>query len=210
MKNNLQYRRTDKAIVAAFIKLVQKKSFDHLTVQDILDEALVSRYTFYAHYHDKYEIAETLQMELFEKFQQLLTRITTKNLNSSSPASNDMHHALLDQQLSIFIEENKGILRAIKNIHCETVDFFGLLQNFFKTHYLQITQKDNARLEAEIYASIISAEMRYYTDVDQQNDINISKPTLDALINATLFSLGIHDKKTKKEAANYLSSLLTN
>ena len=210
MNNNLQYRRTDKAIVAAFIKLIQKKSIDQLIIQDILEEALVSRYTFYAHYHDKYEIAEVLQTELFENFQQLLKRITPKNSNPSSHTSSEIHHALVDQQLSIFMSENKETIRAIKNIHSETVDFFRLLQDFFKAHYLQATPKNNEQLEADLYSSMMAAIMRYYTDADHQNEINISKPVLDAIINAILFLHGIYDKKTKQEVTDYLNNLLIN
>ena len=46
MEKGLQYRRTDRAIMNAFIKLVNQGSFEKLTVQEILDEALVSRNTF--------------------------------------------------------------------------------------------------------------------------------------------------------------------
>ena len=58
MSNNPQFQRTDKAIMQAMVSLLKKKSFEKITVQDILDETPVTRATFYAHYHDKYEVVE--------------------------------------------------------------------------------------------------------------------------------------------------------
>jgi len=46
-----------KAMLKAVEKLVQQKSLDALTVQDILDEAEVSRSTFYKYFKDKYDLA---------------------------------------------------------------------------------------------------------------------------------------------------------
>lgn len=50
--------RTDKAIINAFLTLCSRKGFEQMTIKDILDEAPVSRNTFYAHYRDKYDVAE--------------------------------------------------------------------------------------------------------------------------------------------------------
>ena len=60
MSNNPQFQRTDKAIMQAMVSLLKKKSFEKITVQDILDETPVTRATFYAHYHDKYEVVEKM------------------------------------------------------------------------------------------------------------------------------------------------------
>lgn len=40
--------------------LLKKKYFEIITVQDILGETPVTRATFYAHYHDKYELVEKM------------------------------------------------------------------------------------------------------------------------------------------------------
>ena len=61
MKGSTQFRRTDRAIIDATIRLLRERSFEELTVQNILDETPVSRATFYAHFHDKYEVAERMQ-----------------------------------------------------------------------------------------------------------------------------------------------------
>ena len=63
MKRTAQFIRTDKAIMQALIALLKEKPFEKITIQDILDETPVTRTTFYAHFKDKYEIAERMQEE---------------------------------------------------------------------------------------------------------------------------------------------------
>ena len=56
MQENPQFLRTDKAIKQALIHLLKTKSFEKITVQDILDETPVTRSTFYKHFHDKMKL----------------------------------------------------------------------------------------------------------------------------------------------------------
>lgn len=59
-KVDLRVKRTNKMIIEAFIKLVEEKGYDQVTVQDIADEAMINRATFYAHYKDKQDLYDTI------------------------------------------------------------------------------------------------------------------------------------------------------
>jgi AcrR family transcriptional regulator len=53
-------RRTRKLLQGALGSLMQSKSFDEISVQDIAEAATVNRATFYDHYTDKYALLEAM------------------------------------------------------------------------------------------------------------------------------------------------------
>jgi AcrR family transcriptional regulator len=53
-------RRTRKLLQEALHTLMQSKSFDEISVQDITETATVNRATFYDHYPDKYALLEAM------------------------------------------------------------------------------------------------------------------------------------------------------
>jgi AcrR family transcriptional regulator len=53
-------RRTRKLLQGALATLMQTKSFDEISVQDITDAATVNRATFYDHYTDKFALMEAM------------------------------------------------------------------------------------------------------------------------------------------------------
>jgi AcrR family transcriptional regulator len=53
-------RRTRQLLKSALNKLMETKSFDEISVQDITDEATVNRATFYDHYTDKFSLLEAM------------------------------------------------------------------------------------------------------------------------------------------------------
>lgn len=65
-------RKTRTAIREAFVRLMQKKEYDAITVTDISEEAEINRKTFYAHYETKEalyaQIVEEMFFELFSSF----------------------------------------------------------------------------------------------------------------------------------------------
>lgn len=63
-------KRTRQLLVQAFADLIQEKSFQSITVQDITERATVNRATFYAHFEDKYDL---MDYSIRDAFRQLLT-----------------------------------------------------------------------------------------------------------------------------------------
>jgi AcrR family transcriptional regulator len=53
-------RRTRKLLQGALGSLMQSKSFDEISVQDITEAATVNRATFYDHYNDKFALLEAM------------------------------------------------------------------------------------------------------------------------------------------------------
>ncbi len=60
-------RRTRQLLQGALLQLMQTKSFDEVSVQDITDAATVNRATFYDHYTDKFALLEAMVAGGFHK-----------------------------------------------------------------------------------------------------------------------------------------------
>ena len=76
-KPDLRVVRTQKAIREAFLKLLNERRYEQITIQDISEEAMINRNTFYLHYTDK---------------EDLLTKLSDKCLNELNVSlSSDVH-----------------------------------------------------------------------------------------------------------------------
>ncbi len=73
-KTDRRILRTRDILGDALVELIHEKTFDEITVQEILDRAGVSRSTFYTHYRDKEDLFMSDVEEFFEMFSTALTR----------------------------------------------------------------------------------------------------------------------------------------
>jgi len=55
-KEDLRVVKTKRNIKSTFLRLLKEKTFEKITVLMLLDKALISKRTLYAHYLDKYDL----------------------------------------------------------------------------------------------------------------------------------------------------------
>lgn len=58
-------QHTEKAIAEAFKKLLSRRPLNKITISDIAAECGINRMTFYYHYHDVYDLIETICEDSF-------------------------------------------------------------------------------------------------------------------------------------------------
>ena len=118
-------QKNRKAIIDAFIRLLEQKSFGNITVQEIIDEANIGRSTFYAHFETKDELLRSICTEIFEHvFSAELEKERTHDFSTSSSTVNaEITHILYHLQDSR--RYIKGILSS------ESGDLF---MRYFKEH----------------------------------------------------------------------------
>ena len=81
-------KRTRKLLQDAFMSLLAEKSFQAISVQEIAEQATLNRATFYAHFEDKYALADRM---LSEQFRGALAR----RLAVDAPYTFDNLHLLI-------------------------------------------------------------------------------------------------------------------
>ena len=70
--NNKRYIETEARIHLAFEKLLSVKSFNEITVNNICNEAGISRPSFYAHYEDINDMMNQIELEKSLPIKQML------------------------------------------------------------------------------------------------------------------------------------------
>ncbi len=184
MSDNPQFKRTDKAIIHALISLLKKKSFEKITVQDILDETPVTRATFYAHYRDKYEIAEKMLCQFLKARDHV-----RKSLASSAHPSLEM----LNQAPQL----DRDFVQALMNIHTENVDLRKALASELEKEYLETATGPTKQIEARIYAQAY-AEM-YFSLINAQSPDYSPEHTYQVFISVAIGILHLtDDAETRK------------
>src|SRR6266545_1260869 len=87
-QNDLDRRvqKTRKLLQDALIELVVEKSYESVSIREILDRANVGRSTFYAHFQDKDQLLHSILDRLDELFEQHKKRIVdaAKNIGDSN------------------------------------------------------------------------------------------------------------------------------
>lgn len=72
MADDRRVRKTKRALSTALAELLTTTSLKDITVQELADKADIHRATFYAHYHDVYELYSQLESEVLEEWKKML------------------------------------------------------------------------------------------------------------------------------------------
>jgi AcrR family transcriptional regulator len=141
-------RRTHERLGMALIVLMQEKSIDEITVQEVLDRASVGRSTFYLHFRDKNDLLLS-QLEVF------LT--TMSNLLSVRGEKSD--RVVPVEEMFAHIGGQNKLLRALSD--CGRLnDFYELAQGYF-ARGIERRFKESERLakmpQAELAAHAVAS-----------------------------------------------------
>ena len=94
--------KTRQAIRNAFLALRAHKPLERITVRELADRAEISKATFYLHYHDIYDLSETLQEDVIQR---ILSSVSRPDLFLTEPArfTQELFAAFFAQQSLIDI-----------------------------------------------------------------------------------------------------------
>jgi len=157
-KIDLRIIRTKNSIETTFLKLVQLKKYEEITIQDIADMALINRGTFYLHYSDK----EDLLCKVIDKVLQEFKDIVDFN---SFTKEDKIIHSQLQELIERLFENIRGhkdfykvmlIQSNIGNFRCKLQEI--IKQKFRNEFQKNILKNDNEILSRELFIkAIVSA-----------------------------------------------------
>ncbi len=118
-KPDLRIRRTRSLLSDALVALMQEKSIDKITVQEVLDRATVGRSTFYLHYRDKDDLFLCVLEDGLEMWSTALLRKQEKSYRVAPVAEFFTHVGSAKKLYRVLVDSGR--------IHT----FFELAQGYF-------------------------------------------------------------------------------
>ena len=162
---DLRQQKTKRSIINAFLRLRSKKPLEKITVRELSELAEIHKATFYLHYHDIYELSESLERELIES---ILAGISdpASFLTNTERFNEELYCLLISHESMLgilFSGSRAGLLADMLEKHIKNYIF-----NFFP-EYRDDPQK-NIILTYLIQGSY-RAYMQYYRTTDDPKQL---------------------------------------
>lgn len=131
-KIDLRVKRTHKMIMDAFIRLVEVKGDDNITIQEIADEAMINRATFYAHFKDKQDLYDSIFKQAIDAFAVVLDpdqivqgnrlkvkkiEMVLKNIYEQIQANRKFFLTIMDASGNEILRQKIGEILSLKYAH---------------------------------------------------------------------------------------------
>lgn len=168
-QNDLRVIKTRKNIETSFISLLSQKNFYKITVQDILDTALINRSTFYKHYADKYQLADTLCKEILDLLKTgVKDRFFCTTVEDALMVINPLYQMLYAKRKEIL---------SLFNINTDTIHLYEdmasfLKKSFYDQHCIQNQQSPNILdYLSALYASLVMTTIKWCLQNDGYEEL---------------------------------------
>ncbi|MHC1682986.1 MAG: TetR/AcrR family transcriptional regulator [Clostridiaceae bacterium] len=179
-KIDLRIIKTKMSIKKAFLTLIKRKGYEHITVQDIANEALINRNTFYLHYVDKADLVNKLNNESLERIEQSLSKDTA----IPQKISKDYFSVILNTMFQT-IENDKEFFQIMLGDNIQT--------NFSR------------KLKEVLTNHIISGDKKVKIKMDKKEEI-ILEYMISGIIGVITFWVN-HSEFDIKETADFLCEI---
>lgn len=176
MKRINQYDRTDRDISNALLALMDRVPFEKITVQDILDEAMINRTTFYRHFPDKYAILEQLQ----EKYISAMTRHIDETVKTYGFDLQRINLVIYN-----YITLHRQKMKKLIAIRSKNLDMEGQMSRLF-IDYLSHSDNSLNDLEIKMMADIIIHFLVFFLNHEFAEQ-EFSTLMMDTFLNITLY-----------------------
>ena len=188
MKRINQFERTDRDITNALLKVMERKSLEKISVQDILDEAMINRSTFYQHFPDKYAILERMQEKYIAGMTERIDEITRNG---------EMDLDRINEVLCVYLAQNRSQMRQILAVRSENLDLQGRMRQLFVA-WLRRANAWLNELEMDILAGVTVSFFVYFL-IHEVDETELSTRMLDTWLNMTAYFFRVDDVEDAKD-----------
>ncbi|MGG5370857.1 TetR/AcrR family transcriptional regulator [Enterococcus sp. AZ196] len=147
-----------KSILDAFLELLTVSKYEDITVNEIVENAYVSRVTFYNYFKNKDALLDELLDQFLKNFNKLqksdlhlLEKMTITQKKDTYQGLYPYTYKILD-----FFYCNKKLVRAFYNMNHEKLDFMQILQKNYHDHFSQA-------LPRPFYKALEASRIEYYS-----------------------------------------------
>lgn len=170
--NDLRVIKTRSGIEQALIKLLGQKDFEHISVQNIVDEAMINRKTFYSHYEDKYQLADLLIERVLEHFQKALKIRFAAPLAENTPETLREFYRMIFQDRQLIL----ALFKVRTDHHYLWDDLMDLLQ---KAYLKSMADSFNSPISLETdylcqsYATLSLSSIKWSLEIGTQEAVEV-------------------------------------
>lgn len=107
-------RKTKQLIQKSFMRILEMKPFESITIGDITKAAQINRGTFYLHFTDKFDLLDQIEQQLFEDLGNHIDQLQS-GYSSTHTFEKEQEH--LAATLFSFIEMHSPILKIFLSNH---------------------------------------------------------------------------------------------
>ena len=163
-RTDLRVVKTKRTIREAFLRLMESKGLESMTVQDILDEALVNRKTFYTYYQNKYDLAEQIAAEFLDSFDTMVAR-------RFPAAAGGRPETFSIDEIYAELNQNRGEVQAIWSIRTDRVNVFDELAQRLRRIYLNMAAYygvgGDVELQAYMFSTFVLSTYQHIMETDE-------------------------------------------
>ncbi|MFD0694337.1 TetR/AcrR family transcriptional regulator [Paenibacillus sp. GCM10027628] len=152
---DLRILRTKKLIEDTLLQLIEEKGFEHITVRDLTQRAMLNRGTFYLHYRDIFDLLEKFETETIQGLLQV-----TGSTNPANLLGHDSQHEPIPVLMNAlnYLNENA---RIFKILFKGSPTFTTRLSSLIRTHMYEDLPKQqperSSLVQQDFYIAYMAA-----------------------------------------------------
>lgn len=176
MKLETSHNETQKKLFLSLCQLLRNHDINEITVRHIIQEANLSRSTFYTYYSDKFELLEDLENSIIRQLEVINYHLPHFPLQSFS----DAEIAPFYYDTYVFIKENEEIFRALLGPY-KTETFVYKWKKHIKTYFTQVMKKNNVNQDYQLFlaesiaSTLVSIVTLWLFEVPEKSPESLAK-----------------------------------